>query len=150
MSTVTEYRTLLTRYTPRPIRSARDYRRMVALLEELMTPHPDEARSLLIEMLATLIEKYEAREQAAPASDPAAMLAHLLAARQVRPAQVASATGIPPATISNVLAGRRGISKQNAVKLGGYFRVSPLVFLTLTGSGDRPVKKPAKQSSAQN
>jgi plasmid maintenance system antidote protein VapI len=42
-------------------------------------------------------------------------------------------TRIPPATISNVLAGRRNISQQNAVRLGDYFVVSPVAFLAAGG-----------------
>jgi len=56
-------------------------------------------------------------------------LKNLLDAKGVTPAGVAKATGIPPATISNVLARRRGISKANAVVLGKYFGVSATVFL---------------------
>src|SRR5437867_1477035 len=132
MSTATEYRGLLTKYAPQPIRSAADYRRAVAQLERLMMPHPGTARSLLIEVLATLIEKYESRECPTPEVEPAAMLAQLLKSKGVKPADVAKATGIPPATLSNVLARRRGISKLSAMKLGKYFGVSPLVFLPTT------------------
>jgi HTH-type transcriptional regulator / antitoxin HigA len=95
-----------------------------------MVPRPNAARSQLIEVLATLIEKYESREFPTPEADPAGMLAKLLATKGVKAAEVAKATGIPTATISNVLARRRGISKQNAFKLGEYFRVSPIVLLS--------------------
>lgn len=94
-----------------------------------MVPRPNAARSLLIEVLATLIEKYESREYPTPEFAPAEMLSKLLAMKDVKPADVAKATGIPLATLSNVLAGRRGISKQNAFRLGEYFGLSPIVFL---------------------
>jgi len=42
-------------------------------------------------------------------------------------------TRIPPAAISNVLAGRRSISQQNAVRLEDYFGVSPVAFLVAGG-----------------
>ena len=94
-----------------------------------MVPRPNAARSLLIEVLATLIEKYESREYPTPEVAPADMLAKLLKTKGVKPADVARKTGIPTATLSNVLARRRGISKQNAIKLGEYFGLSPIVFL---------------------
>jgi HTH-type transcriptional regulator/antitoxin HigA len=94
-----------------------------------MVPRPGAARSLLIEVLATLIERYESREYPIPEVAPAEMLAKLLATKEVKPSEVAKATGIPTATLSNVLAGRRGISKQNAFRLGEYFGVSPMAFL---------------------
>ena len=129
MSTVTGYRQLLTKYAPQPIRSQETYKQALSQLEELMVPHPNAARSLLIELLATLIEKYESREYPTPEVAPAKLLAKLLKTKGVKPADVARTTGIPTATLSNVLADRRGISKKNAFKLGEYFGLSPIVFL---------------------
>ena len=140
MSTLAEYRSLLTKYAPQPIRSTEDYQRALTQLEKLMTPHPDAALSWLIEVLATLIEKYESREYPTPQTAPPEMLAHLLKSKGVKPADVAKETGIPPATLSNVLAHRRGISKENAIKLGGYFGLSPMVFLMKTQT-DPPAAK---------
>ena len=124
-----KYRKLLAKYAPQPIRSAQDYRRTLKQLDELMQPRADQATSLLIEMLSTLIEKYESRSSPQPTVSPAEMLAHLLEARQLKSAKVAKATKIPAATLSNVLANRRGISKLNALRLGAYFGVSPVLFL---------------------
>jgi HTH-type transcriptional regulator/antitoxin HigA len=129
MSILTEYRRLLTKYVPQPIHAQETYEQALAQLEKLMVPRPNAARSLLIEMLATLIEKYESREYPTPAVGPADMLAKLLKVKGVKPANVAKTTGIPTSTLSNVLAHRRGISKQNAFKLGEYFGLSPIVFL---------------------
>ncbi len=44
-------------------------------------------------------------------------------------AEVARATGIPRSTITNVLSGRRQISKENVIRLAAYFHVDPGVFL---------------------
>ena len=129
MTVASEYRDLLLRYAPQPIRSDREYRRALAQLEKLMVPHPNAARSRLIEVLSALIENYESREIPTPQVSPAEMLAHLLDARGVKCADVAKKTGIAPATLSSVLAHRRGISKASARKLAGYFDVSPIVFL---------------------
>lgn len=141
MSVATEYRNLLVKYLPKPIRSGRDYQRALAQLEELMVPQPDEARSRLIEVFSTLIEDYESREYPDPQVSPAKMLAHLLDARGVKCADVAKKTGIGAATISSVLARRRGISKTNILKLASYFGVSPVVFMDWTGSSGLHPKK---------
>ena len=129
MSSVPGYRRLLTKYAPQPIRSPEAYAQALAQLEKLMVPYPNAARSLLIEVLATLIEKYESRDYPTPEVAPSEMLAKLLQTKGVKPADVAKMTGIPTATLSNVLADRRGISKQNAFRLGEYFGLSPIVFL---------------------
>ena len=141
MNSRAEYRRLLVQYVPQPIRSAQDYRRAVRMLEEVMAPKPSAARSCLIEVLSTLIEKYESREFPTPQVAPPAVLAHLLNSRSLKPVVVARATGIPAATLSNVLAQRRGVSKENAIKLGAYFGVSPMVFLTVPES-DRAKSTP--------
>jgi antitoxin component HigA of HigAB toxin-antitoxin module len=138
MSTATEYRELLVRFLPHPIRSDADYRRSLVQLEQLMVPRPTAARSQFIEVLATLIERYESRDYPTPECDSADVLRNLLDAKGVSPAGVAKATGIPPATISNVLARRRGISKTNAVILGKYFGVSATLFLD---TAERPRAK---------
>lgn len=129
MNTLAEYRQLLTKHVPRPIRSQKEYERALVQLESVMVPRPNAAHSLLIEVLSTLIESYESHRYPTPELDPAAMLAELLKAKGVKSAEVARETGIPSATLSNVLAGRRGVSKQNALKLGEYFGVSPVAFL---------------------
>ncbi len=125
-------------------------------LEELMVPCADEAHGRLIELLATLVEQYESRQLPAPQLAAAQMLAHFLESKQVKPAQVAKATGIPPATISNVLAGRRGISKANAGKLADFFGVSPLVLLDVSAGEPEtvqlksPVRRRPKPPLAEN
>jgi HTH-type transcriptional regulator/antitoxin HigA len=145
MKRSTEYVDLLAEYSPQPIHSTSAYHRALAQVEQLMVPRPSAAERLLIELLATLVEKYESRELPLPEVRPAQMRRHLLDAKGAKPAEVAKATGIPPATISNVLAHRRGISKKNAVLLGKYFGVSPSVFLD--GTASAPERKSASQKT---
>jgi HTH-type transcriptional regulator/antitoxin HigA len=129
MGVVSEYRQLVNRYLPRPLRTDADYRRALKQVEKLMVPHPSPAASMLIEMLAMLIEQYESQHHPAPAVSPADMLAHCIAARGTTAVAVSKDTGIPQATISNVLARRRGISRTNAAKLGRYFNLPVSAFL---------------------
>ncbi len=44
MSTTTEYRELVNKYLPRPIRTEAEYRRALRQVENLMEPHPRPAR----------------------------------------------------------------------------------------------------------
>lgn len=129
MSTAAEYRELLGKYAPQPIRSQKMYEQSLKQLEELMEPHPNAARSMLIEVFSTLIEQYESHDYPTPEVSPSKMLGKLLKTKGVSLADVARATKIPTATLSNVLANRRGISKQSAFKLSEYFGLSPIVFL---------------------
>ena len=92
-------------------------------------PHLAAAASEMVELLSLLIEQYEAVEHPTPDCSPAEMLEHLLEARTITKARLARDTGIPRSVITNVLAGRRGISKAAAVKLASYFGVSLSVFI---------------------
>jgi HTH-type transcriptional regulator/antitoxin HigA len=129
MSIATEYRKLLLQYLPQPIHTQPAYRRALKQLTQLMECHPSAARGRMIEVLSTLVEEYESQRFAPSVESPSQMLAHLLEARGARPADVARQTGISPATLSSVLAGRRGVSKANATRLASFFGVSPLLFL---------------------
>lgn len=126
---MTAYQSLLLEFTPRPIRSEREYRRALSFVENHMEPHPPKAAGELLELLSTLIADYEAKRFTFAEVPPGEMLAHLIEARGITKAEVARATGIPRATITSAIAGQRGISKANAVALGAYFHVSPAVFL---------------------
>lgn len=130
MATVTtgNYEELLRKYAPRPIRNERTYKVRLRQVEQLMKkPKLSRAESDLLELLATLVEQYESIEHPTPTSTPDQMLAHLIEAKEVRPTDVAKATGIPRSTISAVLAGRRQMSKANIAALSVYFGVSPAV-----------------------
>jgi len=129
MSTSAEYRILLLKYLPRPIRSEQEYKRAMAQLEDVMTPHPSAAASQIIELLSTLIESYESQTHPTPQASPSKALRHLLDVRGLKCAEVAKKTGIAPATLSNVLANRRSISKANSRRLASFFNVSPVMFL---------------------
>jgi HTH-type transcriptional regulator / antitoxin HigA len=123
---MTAYESLLLEYKPRPIRTAAEYARAVKQIERL---NPGRAESELLELLSTLIEQYESNRFPTPRLLPHVRLAELLAAREVSQARLSRATGIGTATISSILAGRRGISKANAVKLADFFGVSPADFI---------------------
>lgn len=126
---MTPYQTLLLEYQPRPIRSERDHRRALKQVESLMVADAGREASELIELLSTLIEQYEAREFPTPNNTPREMLEHYLENRGVTRAELARATGIPRSVITNVLAGRRQISKSVAAHLAEYFGVSVSQFI---------------------
>jgi HTH-type transcriptional regulator/antitoxin HigA len=125
------YDSLLLEYKPRPIRTQREHRRALQQVEQLIRqhgPHPPRAEGELIAVLSTLIESFEVDQFPRRKPSPAETLAHLVDAKQVTKAEVARTTGIPRSTITNVLSGRRQITKDNASKLAGYFSVAPAVF----------------------
>jgi antitoxin component HigA of HigAB toxin-antitoxin module len=126
---MTAYESLLLEYRPRPIRTAADYARAVKQIERLMRPNLGRPESELVELLSTLIEQYESNRFPTPRLAPHVRLAELLAAREVSQAGLSRGTSIGTATISSILAGRRGISKANSLKLAEFFGVSPADFI---------------------
>jgi HTH-type transcriptional regulator/antitoxin HigA len=127
---MTAYESLLLEYKPRPIRTTAEHARALKHIERLMRPNIGRAESELVELLATLIEQYEASKYPTPRVSPSVRLAELIAAREISQAQLSRISGIGTATISSILAGRRGISKANAVKLAHAFGVSPADFIS--------------------
>ncbi len=129
---LTAYDSLLLKYKPRPIRNEREYRRVLRHVEELISRHgpsPPRAEGELIAVLSTLIESYEVAMTPRRKPTPAETLEHLIESKEVTRAEVARATEIPRSTITNVLSGRRQISKENMTRLATYFHVDPSVFL---------------------
>jgi antitoxin component HigA of HigAB toxin-antitoxin module len=126
---MTAYESLLLEYKPRPIRTAAEHARALKHIERLMRPNLGRAESELVELLSTLIEQYETTRFPTPHLSPPVRLAELLAARGISQARLSQLTGIGTATISSILAGRRGISKTNAVKLARLFGVSAADFI---------------------
>jgi antitoxin component HigA of HigAB toxin-antitoxin module len=130
MSALTAYQALLVEFQPRPLRSASAYKKALGQVEQLLKkPRLSNAERDLVETLSTLIEQYEAIDYPTPDVPPTRLLAHLLEAGGVTQAEVCRATGIARSNLSAVLAGRRAISKGNALKLASYFGLPAHVFL---------------------
>jgi HTH-type transcriptional regulator/antitoxin HigA len=127
---VSGYAALLLEYSPRPIRSERQYQRVMRQIDELMRkPKLNRAQDNLLEVLAALVTQYEQKSHLAPDVTPGKMVMHLIEVRGVTKAHVARETGIPRQTITNIVSGTRGISKANRDKLADFFCVSPDVFV---------------------
>lgn len=121
---------LVRRFPLRPIRSDEELDRAVAVIDGLLAQAARDADADdYLDVLGDLVEKYESTHHPiAPVSD-AEMLRFLIAdAKGVSQAQVAAETGIPESTISEVLSGKRGLSRRNIGVLSRYFHVNPSVF----------------------
>jgi HTH-type transcriptional regulator/antitoxin HigA len=81
-------------------------------------------------VLATLIEQYEEKQHPMPPVSGAEMLRHLIEARGVTQVEVATNTGIAEPTLSEILAGKRGLSAKYMGPLARYFHVNPGVFVS--------------------
>ncbi len=128
---VTSHYKALARLVPlKAITRESDYRKAVAALEALLDAGGgDERHPLagLVEALGEVIESHEARAHRLPESSPKEALTFLMQQHELKQADLADLA--PQSTISAVLSGKRGISKQLAAKLAARFGVSAAVFV---------------------
>ena len=125
-----KYRALLRDTLPVVIHSEAEYQRLLAAAAEIMGKlegEITEEEGRLLEMLAMLIEEYEDRVHPLPNVQPHKMLNHLLQDKGLRPADLSEI--LPKSRISEILSGKRSISKTQAKLLAEYFRVPVDVFL---------------------
>ena len=126
------YQTLLQEFVPRPIGTARANQRTLKQIDRLIRQAKrSRAEDDLLELLATLVEQYETRQgYTVPALSPRERLAGLMEARHLTQAELSRGSQVPRTTINEILAGRRGISKANALRLAGFFGVPTEEFIT--------------------
>jgi antitoxin HigA-1 len=67
---------------------------------------------------------------------PGELLAEELTEIDVVPADLARQIGVPPNRISQIMAGKRGISADTALRLGRWFGTSPEFWLNLQNAYD--------------
>ncbi len=125
-----KYRELLEATLPVVIRTEKEYRRLLraaAQLIEKPEPRITEEEGRLLEMLSMLIEEYEDRAHPLPKAEPHKMLNHLLGEKQLKPSDLWSV--LPKSRVSEILSGKRGISKTQAKQLAELFHVPVDLFL---------------------
>ena len=127
----TTYQTLLQEFVPRPIASASAYQRTLKQIDGLIHKATrSRAEDDLLELLATLVEQYEIRQgYTDPVLSPRDRLAGLINARELTQAELSRGSKVPRTTINEILSGRRGISKTNAVRLANFFSVPTEEFI---------------------
>jgi HTH-type transcriptional regulator / antitoxin HigA len=114
----------------RPIRSRAELSDALAVIDKLLDQKrlTAEERDYL-DVLSSLVERYERERHPLPPVSDAQMLRHLIEAKNVTQVQVARATGIAESTISAVLAGTRRLNREHIEQLARYFHVGARAFL---------------------
>ena len=92
--------------------------------ESNRTPEEDS----LFDLLAKLVEDYENQTEPEPAVAPNRMLAHLMEAQDLRQSDMVPIIGTR-GRVSEILSGKRNISKTQAKALGEFFKIDPGVFI---------------------
>jgi HTH-type transcriptional regulator/antitoxin HigA len=124
------YLALVRRFPLRPIRSEAELDAAAAMIDALVERDDlDPGEVDYLDVLSDLVERYEDRVHPVGDVSDAAMLEFLIDQKAVKQVDVARATGIAESTLSEVLRGRRQLTRAQIGKLARYFHVGPAVFL---------------------
>lgn len=124
-----EYAKLLAKSLPRPIRTKAEYTRLMELLlefDERGDLSPEE--EALAEVLTLLIEDYENKHHPLPRVSPSDSLKALMEERGLKHKDIWPVLGNKGAA-TEILSGRRAVSKAQAKRLAEFFRVPLDIFV---------------------
>jgi len=129
ITNIQEYAHLLSDALPHVIHTEAENERCTAVLESILRKRDRAAEEdRLAELLTYLIEEFEDREYALPRKPgPIEILRHLMSANDLRQADLLDVFGTA-SVVSEVLKGKRELSKTHIAKLSDRFRISPGLF----------------------
>jgi HTH-type transcriptional regulator / antitoxin HigA len=123
------YSNLLAEVAPRAIETEAEYDRLLVVAERLtFAKNRTPEEKALHKLLVTLIEVYEAQNYQIDKSEPHEILQHIMEASGTRQADLVGIIG-SSGVVSEVVNGKRAISKAQAKALGDYFKMSPSLFI---------------------
>jgi HTH-type transcriptional regulator/antitoxin HigA len=125
------YGRLLAKAAPTVIRSEEENDRMLGIVETLMAKGEDNLspeEDALLDLLVDLIHNFEAKAYPVPRSAPHESLEFLLEQRNLKPSDLWPVIG-SKSRVSEILAGKRSISKEQAKKLAEFFHVGAGLFI---------------------
>ena len=126
-----KYSRLANRVVVKAIETEEEYDHMVAAVEQLI--HKGEGRlspeeSALVETMAILVQAYDDRHHPVPAVAPNEMLAYLMETSGRTAKDLLQVFGTR-GRVSEVLSGKRSISKEQAKRLASLFKVAVDLFI---------------------
>lgn len=122
------YATLLAQYQPKIIETEEENEAAIQMAESLEHRNRTLEEDTLLELLVTLIEKFEEEHYPLPEGYPRSMLLHLMEAQSITQDDLVAVFG-SRGGVSEILNGKQSISKAQAQALGEFFHVSPELFI---------------------
>ena len=126
-----KYARLANRIIVKAIETEEEYDHMVAAVEQLMDKGEDRLspeESALLEIMAILIQAYDERQNPLPPVAPNEMLAYLMETSGRTAKDLIPVFGTR-GRVSEVLSGKRSISKEQVKKLASVFKVTADLFI---------------------
>jgi HTH-type transcriptional regulator / antitoxin HigA len=123
------YSNLLAEVAPKVIETQEEYDRALAVAERLtFAKNRTPEEQAIHKVIVTLIEAYEAQNYPMDESAPHEILQHIMEVSDTRQADLVGIIG-SSGVVSEVVNGKRSISKAQAKALGDYFKVTPSLFI---------------------
>lgn len=123
------YAQLLGKYQPKVITNDAENEQAIAIAEELAhRTNRTSEESALYELLIALIEKYENDTYPMGETTPLSMLLHLMEVRGLKQADLINVIG-SSGVVSEIINGKREISKAQAKALGNLFNIDAGLFI---------------------
>ncbi len=123
-----EYATLLSETKPEVVNDEAQNQIYIQHLEQLTSKAMvSAAEEKLIQLLVVLVEEYENKHHPVPNAGPLDILRHLMEVHELRQKDLVDIFGAE-STVSDVLNGKRDITKEQVRRLSRRFHVSPAVF----------------------
>jgi len=113
---------------PVAIETEAEYERLLAIIEPMMSRKLTPEEEKLFDLLVKLVEDFEERHYPMGESSPTEMLKFLMEQRGLRQRDIVHLFG-SSGVASEVINGKRAISKNQAKALAEFFRVSPELFI---------------------
>jgi HTH-type transcriptional regulator/antitoxin HigA len=125
-----EYIKLLSETVPRIIDTEIEHKRLLNEVDKLMDlgENLTDEQAEVLQLLVTLIEQYEDKHYQLKAATPLEIMHELMSVRQLKQKDIVEVFGSKGIT-SEVINGKRSISKNQAKALGDFFHVSYTLFL---------------------
>jgi HTH-type transcriptional regulator / antitoxin HigA len=114
------YADLLVKYQPKVIETESENEQAIALAESLENRPRNPEEDALLELLVILIEKFEELHYPLPSAESRGMLLHLMEAREMNQEELVGVIG-SRGVVSEIVNGKRSISKAQAKVLGEFF-----------------------------
>ncbi len=124
------YFELVQEFPLRPLRSSEEYSAALQMVETLISrPNLGSGERDYLAVLTAMIKHYEANECPMPDVSEAEVLRHLIEAQGLTQLKFAAEVGIAMSTVSDVLNGKRRLTRQQVETVSEYFAVPHSVFL---------------------
>ena len=122
------YGDLLAQHQPKAIETEAENEAAILLAESLEHRQRTPEENALLELLIILIEKFEETSYPLPNLESERMLLHLMEARNMKQEELVGVIG-SRGVVSEIVNGKRSISKAQAKTLGQLFHVSSSLFI---------------------